>query len=155
MGYPAWYAWAGYAFESICLKHSGQIKKALGIAGVTTVESHWQYVPPKSSKDTGAEIDLIIDRADNCIHLCEMKFCDSEFIIDKAYAKKLEQKKEIFQKITGTHKTLFLTLITPYGVKRKRTLHWSYRSTANHRLSFFHTHSSLKLPKFLSTISRD
>ena len=116
-GTPAWYAWAGYAFESICLKHSGQIKKALGIAGVTTVESHWQYVPPKSSKDTGAEIDLIIDRADNCIHLCEMKFCDSEFIIDKAYAKKLEQKKEIFQKITGTHKTLFLTLITPYGVK--------------------------------------
>ncbi len=70
-----------------------------------------------SAEYGGQFIDLIIDRADNCIHLCEMKFCDSEFIIDKAYAKKLEQKKEIFQRITGTHKTLFLTLITPYGVK--------------------------------------
>lgn len=113
---PAWYAWAGHAFENICLKHSGQMKKALGISGITTTESHWQYIP-KSKEERGAEIDLVIDRADHCIHLCEMKFCEIEFEITKDYAKDLIRKKEIFQKITETKKTIFLTIVTPFGLK--------------------------------------
>ncbi len=115
-GTALWHAWAGHAFENVCLKHCGKIKEALGLGGVTTKESHWQYVPPKRSKVDGAEIDLVIDRADNCINLCEIKFCDKEFVITKAYAKDLERKKQVFQRETGTRKTIFLTMITPFGV---------------------------------------
>lgn len=105
---PAWLTWAGHTFENICLKHSGKIKEALGLGGITTWESHW--------KNKEAEIDLVIDRADDCINLCEIKFCNDEFKITKSYAKVLERKKKIFQKVTGTRKTIFLTMITPFGV---------------------------------------
>lgn len=114
---PAWHTWAGHAFENICLKHSRKIKKALGISGITASESHWQYVPKKESEERGAEVDLVIDRADNCINLCEIKFCEEEFEITRDYAKALERKKSVFQKITGTKKTIFLTMITPVGLK--------------------------------------
>jgi hypothetical protein len=112
----AWYTWAGHAFENLCLKHSAEIKKALGISGITTWESHWQHVSNQSG-ESGAEVDLIIDRVDNCINLCEIKFCEEEFEITASYAKILERKKQLFQKVTGTKKTIFLTLITPFGVK--------------------------------------
>jgi AAA+ ATPase superfamily predicted ATPase len=110
-----WYSWAGHAFENICLKHSNKIKNALGLAGITTFESHWQHLGTK--KEKGAEIDLVIDRADNCINLCEIKFSNEEFLISKSYANDLERKKKVFQKVTRTNKTIFLTLITPFGVK--------------------------------------
>lgn len=114
---PTWYSWAGHAFENICLKHSKEIKKFLGISGITSIESHWQYIPKNKSQEEGAEVDLVIDRADNCINLCEMKFCEEEFEITSQYAKDLERKKRVFQKVTGTKKTIFLTMITPYGLK--------------------------------------
>jgi predicted AAA+ superfamily ATPase len=112
---PAWHAWAGHMFENICLKHSGKIKEALGLAGITTFESHWQHFA--KGKTRGAEIDLVIDRADNCINLCEIKFCNNEYTITKAYAEDLERKKKVFQEVTGTRKAIFITLITPFGVK--------------------------------------
>ncbi|HEX4839418.1 MAG TPA: ATP-binding protein [Rhabdochlamydiaceae bacterium] len=113
---PAWHSWAGHMFENICLKHSGKIKEALGLAGITTHESHWQHFA--KGKTRGAQIDLVIDRADNCINLCEIKFCNDEYKITKAYAEDLERKKKVFQEVTGTPKTIFLTLITPFGVKQ-------------------------------------
>jgi hypothetical protein len=109
--------WAGYAFEDICFKHLANIKSALGVAGVNTVVSGWAYIPPKGSKDIGAQIDMLIDRADDCINLCEMKFYDSEFVIGKEYAKVLKRKKDVFKERTGTRKTLFTTMVTTYGVK--------------------------------------
>jgi len=111
-------SWAGYAFEVICLKHLHSLKAALGIAGIITTASSWIYKPPKKSKIRGAQIDLLIDRADNCINLCEIKYCNHEFIIDKAYDKDLREKKSVFQSQTQTKKTIFLTLISPYGVKK-------------------------------------
>ena len=114
---PRFSTWSGYAFKNICLKHLMKIKEALGLGAVTTEESRWQYHPPKKNNETSAEIDLIINRADQCINLCEIKFCNDEFEITKSYMKDLERKKEIFQKITGTKKTIFLTIITPFGVK--------------------------------------
>lgn len=111
---PKWHEWSGHAFENICLKHVARIKAALGIAGVLTAESHWRY----SDHEKGAEVDLIIDRSDDCIHLCEIKFCNDEFVIDRDYAEKLEKKKRIFQQVTNTRKAVFLTMITPYGVKK-------------------------------------
>jgi hypothetical protein len=112
-----WSSWSGYTFEMLCLKHIRQIKQSLGISGITTTQSQWVY-RAQNKEDQGVEIDLIIDRADNCINICEIKFCDSEYTITKEYAKILERKRQIFKDKTQTKKTLFITLITPYGIKQ-------------------------------------
>jgi predicted AAA+ superfamily ATPase len=118
-GSSQWKAWSGCAFESLCFKHIQNIKKALGIAGISTLQSGWRYLPkPSADQDQGAQIDLVIDRADRCINLCEMKFSDSEFVIDKSYGEKLKAKKRIFKDQTKTKKALFTTLVTSYGVKK-------------------------------------
>lgn len=109
-------SWAGFAFESICQKHIDQIKKALGIESVYTEISGWRYSPKRGEQ--GAQIDLLIDRRDLCINICEMKFSTSEFVIDKRYAAELTSKLRVFQENTKTKKTLFLTMITTWGVKR-------------------------------------
>jgi hypothetical protein len=115
-GTPAWRAWSGLAFEAICLKHVGPIKAALGIGGVETVEGSWEHRPDKTHRD-GAQLDLVIDRADRSMNLCEMKFSESEFVVDKAYARELQRKRDIFRETTGTSKALFLTLVTTYGLR--------------------------------------
>lgn len=113
---PSWKAWSGYAFESVCMKHLPQIRHALGIAGVATTESAWAY-RPTSGKEQGAQIDLLIDRSDGCINVCEMKFSEGDFIIDKTYAAELQRKLNTFREVTGTRKTLFLTLLAAGGLK--------------------------------------
>lgn len=110
-------AWAGYAFESLCMKHIRKIKKALGISGVSTRESEWSYRSPKRSGEKGAQIDLVIDRADNCINLCEIKYTNEGYVIDKNYASQLRDKKNIFIETTKSKKSVFLTLITTHGVQ--------------------------------------
>ncbi len=105
--------WAGYAFENICLRHIPQIKQALGLAAVNTVESRWQG---SSEQEGKAEIDLVIDRADRCINLCEIKFWTGQLHLDKKLAEQLERKRRIFKEAEQTKKTVFTTLITPYGV---------------------------------------
>lgn len=117
-GTSKWTAWSGCAFESLCLKHIQKIKKALGISGISTIESGWRYLPKKTTNQQGAQIDLVIDRADRCINLCEMKYSDSEFIIEKQYVEKLQNKKKVFREQTKTTKTLFTTMVTTYGVKK-------------------------------------
>ena len=112
---PSWRSWSGTAFESVCLKHIREIKKALGVLGVYTEESAWRYVPGKDQP--GAQIDLLIDRRDQCISLCEMKFSTSEFIIDKNYAAELERKIIVFKQRTKTVKTSFLVMVSTFGTK--------------------------------------
>jgi predicted AAA+ superfamily ATPase len=112
----AWRAWSGYAFEALCLKHVAQIKSALGIAGVQTESSAWVH-RASAHTSAGAQIDLLIDRRDDVINVCELKFADNAFVIDKKYAEELRRKLEVFKRATGTRKTLFLTLIATHGVK--------------------------------------
>ena len=112
---PSWRSWSGTAFESVCLKHIKEIKKALGVSGVYTEESAWRYVPGKD--EPGAQIDLLIDRRDQCISICEMKFSTSEFSIDKTYATELERKLSVFKQRTKTLKTSFLVMVTTFGTK--------------------------------------
>lgn len=112
-----WTTWSGLAFEILCWKHINGIKKALGISGVQTSSSTWRDIPEKSDQD-GAQIDLVIDRADRCINLCEIKYSDNLFDITKTYRKDLERKKRVFHQITKTRKALFITLITPFGIKK-------------------------------------
>ncbi|KYP16179.1 ATP-binding protein [Flavihumibacter sp. CACIAM 22H1] len=111
-------SWSGFAFESVCHKHSRQIKKALGIGDVLTEESSWRYLPSKGSRDKGAQIDLLLDRQDRTINVCEMKFAGDEFVIDKNYAEELDNKVNVFRRETGTKKALFLSMITTYGVRK-------------------------------------
>lgn len=115
-GTAKWRAWSGYAFESVCFKHIQKIKHGLGIEGVSTIESGWHYVGGKGT--LGAQIDLVIERADNCINLCEIKYTDSLFTIDKSYEENLKAKKRIFKEQTATKKALFITMMTPYGTKK-------------------------------------
>ncbi len=110
LDHPRQRAWAGYAFEQVCLAHLDQIKQALGIAGVQTNVSSWT--------GNSAQIDLVIDRRDRVINLCEMKFSLGAFTISKAYAQQLRNKINAFRENTGTRKPLFLTMITSFGVKK-------------------------------------
>ena len=107
---PIHHVWSGLSFEMLCLSHLKQIKQALGISGVQTLACSW--------RGTNAQIDLLIDRKDETINLCEMKFSIGEFEITKEYEEKLLNKIESFSKETGLKKSLLLTLITTYGVKR-------------------------------------
>ncbi len=116
-GSPAWRAWAGYAFEGICLKHSAEIEVALGIDGLANEIGTWSYIPRKGSKDTGAQVDLLFDRPDGIINLCELKYAAEDFVLTKAYAKELVNKVEIFKARTKTKKDVVLTLVTTHGLK--------------------------------------
>jgi uncharacterized protein len=111
-------SWRGYAFEALCLKHIDQIKKALDIAAVETHASSWRQLSTKkdSVSDEGAQIDLVLDRADRCTNLCEMKFTDGLFTITKAYAAELEKKMRVFRQHSKSRNALFLTLITSQGL---------------------------------------
>lgn len=116
-GTPAWFEWAGHAFENLCLKHTHAIKHKLGISGIITSESYFSHYP-STSQEKGAEIDLVIDRSDACINLCELKFTNALFTIDKNYFLNLENKKNVFREQTRSKKALFTTLITTYGVTK-------------------------------------
>ena len=111
---PKYNSWAGYCFEGICLKHINQIIKGLGLSAIMTSASQWSYYP--KTDDDGAQIDIVIDRADGCINLIELKLYNSIFRISKEYAEKLRRKKEIFREQTQTKKSLFTTFISVYGV---------------------------------------
>jgi uncharacterized protein len=115
---PKYKSWAGYSFEGICMKHIFELKTALGIAKVATEESPWRFKPADGSAGPGVQIDLLIDRADGIINLCEIKFHSSEFAIDSGYAKELRKKTDLFRENTGTRKSIFLTLITTFGVMK-------------------------------------
>jgi len=109
---PEYQAWTGYAFEQVCLCHTLEIKKALGIQGVDSKQYSW-----KSTTTTeGAQIDLLIDRNDKTINLCEIKFASSEYIIEKKYDLNLRNKINAFKLETKTKKSIHLTMITPYGI---------------------------------------
>ncbi len=114
----AYRAWSGYAYETICLLHIDQIKKALGIGGVYTEVSSWMH--PGNEDFPGAQIDLLIDRKDQVISLCEAKFTDREFTITKSYVAALRRKRAVFEQVTKTKKSVFTTLITTYPAIRNK-----------------------------------
>lgn len=121
---PAYHAWSGFAFEILCLNHIRQIKSALGISGIQSQVYSWRA--PKDMvavNNKGAQIDLLIDRADNCINVCEIKFAMDKYIISKAYEETLRNKLYLFSQNIGKRKTLRLTMITTYGVLQNQHSH--------------------------------
>ena len=113
---PSHYPWSGFSFELLCMDHIRQIKKKLEIGGVLSEQSIWYQRGDNNNK--GAQIDLLIDRADRVINVCEMKFSNETFTIDKDYDADLRYKISAFRNTTGTKSNLMLTLITSYGVKK-------------------------------------
>ncbi len=116
---PAWRSWSGYAFESVCLKHVAQIKKALFIPP-GTLSGSWFCQPDGKNKLEGAQIDLLFDRDDGVITLCEIKYCQSPFEIDKKYADELVRKVKVFKERTKVNKQIFLSMITANALKKNR-----------------------------------
>jgi ribosome-binding factor A len=106
-------AWSGYAFEQVCLSHLSQIKQKLGILGVLTNVYSWI----SNDKENGAQIDLVIERNDRVINLCEMKYAKGEFTIDKKLDENLRHKRAAFREETKSRNSLHVTMITTYGVK--------------------------------------
>ena len=116
-------SWQGFAFELLCFMHIPQIKKALGISGIATSVSTWRKVAASKGSNQnkpqgeGTQIDLLIDRIDKIIHLCEVKFSEKEFVITKSYAQKLRDRAQLFKEETRTAKALVHTFLTVCGVK--------------------------------------
>ena len=96
--------------------HGGQIKKALGISGMSCDLSAWRVVANKDLSIPGAQIDLIIDRSDRMTHLCEIKFSQGPYRITSEYEQKLRERMELFRELTKSRKSLVHTFITTYGV---------------------------------------
>lgn len=111
---PTINSWRGYAFEQVGLWHIPQIKQKLGISGVSTTYSSWR----STDADFAAQIDLVIDRNDNVVNLCEMKYSNEEYVIDKDLNERLRKQKACFQRETKSNKTIHTTMITLYGVKQ-------------------------------------
>ena len=111
-------AWSGYAYENIALMHIPQIKTALGISGVFTDHRSWKF--KGNEVLPGAQIDMIIDRADSIIHLCEAKFTKENYALTKEYSEQLRLKKTIFRQVTQTKKAIFTTLITTYPTLKNK-----------------------------------
>ena len=113
-------AWAGYAFEQVCLHHLEQIRKALGISGVLTTDCSWS-TPPLVDQDganwPGAQIDLLLVRADHVISVCEMKFSQSLFSVTRDYSDKIRERNSTFIHHTRTSDAIQNILVTTYGIK--------------------------------------
>lgn len=114
-------SWAGYAFEQVCLHHITQIKSKLSILGVLSNTYSWNcksFTDKDGTAWKGGQIDMLIDRKDQVINICEMKYSVDEYTITEEYEKKLRQRASLFQHVTKTKKALQHTFVTTYGVKQ-------------------------------------
>ena len=112
--------WSGYAFEQTCLHHIDQIKNKLGISGIQSDVYAWSekaYTDIEGNHWDGGQIDLIIDRSDNVMNLCEMKYSNDEYIINRDYAERIRRRESCFKQRVKTKKALRCTFVTTYGVK--------------------------------------
>ena len=116
---PSWIAWSGLAFESICYEHIAQISQHLGLSP-TALPGTWRYIPRAGINIRGAQIDLLFDRDDDAITICEIKYSDKAFVITKEYSEKLKQKIEIFKEVTRTKKQIFLVFIAANGLNKNK-----------------------------------
>ncbi|MDR1610982.1 MAG: ATP-binding protein [Candidatus Symbiothrix sp.] len=117
---PTVNTWRGYAFEQVCLWHISQIKNKLGISGVSTTYSSWRSADENGKNTT--QIDLVLNRNDNIINLCEMKYAKGEYEITKEYNDTLRIRYATFANQTKTQKTVHTTMITTFGVKQN--MYW-------------------------------
>ncbi len=111
---PSHNTWRGHAFERVCLQHIPQMKAALGISGVQTNVCSW--FARGTNKQIGAQIDMVMQRADGFTDIFEMKYSSDVFTIDKNYAKDLQNKQNAYKKLSKDKRTLHLVMVTTNGV---------------------------------------
>ena len=114
-------SWRGHAFERICLMHAKQIKRAIGIQGVEADIYSWRWMP-KSSNDTGVQIDMLIDRADGIVNLCEIKYSEEKYLLDKTEDAKIRHRAEVFRRESGVRKAIQPVLVAANGVADSKYL---------------------------------
>lgn len=112
------FSWAGYNFETICHKHVDAILLALGISGIKTEIAHWNFQPKKDLglRKNRYQIDLVIDRADKIINLCEVKYASAPLLIDKKLIEEIAEREAAFKLINQTKSHVISILISSHGV---------------------------------------
>jgi len=126
MNTPAQNTWYGLSFERVAMAHIPQILKALGVDRILTQYYSWRSM----ESPQGAQVDLVIDRADGIVNLCEVKYSNGTYAISKDEFIKLNNRSEAFRRETGTKKGLFITFITTYGLKKN-----GYSDTVNSQVT--------------------
>ncbi len=114
-------SWRGHAFERICLMHAKQIKRAIGIQGVEADIYSWRWMP-KSSNDTSVQIDMLIDRADGIVNLCEIKYSEEKYLLNKTEDAKIRHRAEVFRRESGVRKAIQPVLVAANGVADSKYL---------------------------------
>jgi len=112
---PAFLSWRGYAFEAVCAKHVDAIIRALGLESTALTASGWRA--GAKAKTRGAQIDLLIDRADDAMTLCEMRYAQAPYRLDRRTIRELTERLEAFEAATGTREQLLWALVTPHGLQ--------------------------------------
>ena len=118
LGTPKYNTWCGLAFERTCLWHIDQIKKQLGISGILTNEYAWRCSGDESKNLRGVQIDLLIDRSDGIIDICEMKYSKEPYVISADYGRELQRKRDVLVEVTGTESAVHTIMVTTEGVVR-------------------------------------
>ena len=120
-GKPLRNSWSGYAFERLCLQHMGQIKKAMGISGILSNVHSWAckpFIDKDGQQWMGGQIDVLIDRSDGVISLCEMKYVTDRYSINADYEERLRKRASLLQKVTKTKKSIQHVFVTSYGIAK-------------------------------------
>lgn len=115
---PAYHTWCGLSFERVCLLHTKQIKQALGISGIMANVFSWHI--KATEFHPGVQIDLLIDRADNVIDVCEMKYAADGYSLDSASLKSIKDKISVLRQYTPSKKYIEAVLVTSNGTVRNK-----------------------------------
>ena len=118
VGSPLESTWAGLSFELVCLEHVEQVKRALQVGGVHSRNYAWRCERPEDDFEKGAQIDLVLDRDDGVLNVCEMKFCGKQYAIKEVDDLSVRNKKAAFRRETGTRKAIHVTYVTTFGLVR-------------------------------------
>lgn len=111
-------AWAGYAFENVCITHEKKMAKALEVESLVVSSSSWRHRSGKGkSAEQGAQVDLLWQRKDGVLQLFEMKYSESPFKLEKSYAKSIQNKLDILANEVNHKGQIFVTLVSPFGLK--------------------------------------
>ena len=106
--------WHGLAYERVCMYHFRHIIRALRLDAIHTEYYSWR----SKQSDPGAQIDMVIDRADGVINVCEVKYSKGDYTLNKAEYEKLLNRVNVFEEKTKERKGVRPILITTFGLKR-------------------------------------
>jgi len=121
----AYSSWKGFAFERLCLKHEYQIRKALGIHKILTMPSMVYFYDEQGKRSS--QIDLLFERADRVITICEMKYSETEYSLKKSDIKSMMHKKKDLRRYLSAkkkgQKDIHICYITSNGVKHNQNFY--------------------------------